>query len=153
MSMEICVLSNAQLDSISEWQKAIDAEGFSLQLADNEPLAQLKGFLPITLGEKQTGFECYHVDPHEMIDTYHDVQFGGEWKYAFIFVWIGDFSEMLAASMAGVAYARATEGIVFDPQAGQILTPVEASKIVQDMERNMPKLEAEMRKTEGNGQQ
>lgn len=135
MSMEICVLSDTRLDSVSEWQKALDAEGFAVRLSDDEPFAEISGFLPASLRDKQTGFECYHVDPREMIDTYDNVQFGREWKYALVFVWGGDFTEMQAAWMAATAYARATSGIVFDPQASQLLTASQAFEVVQDNER------------------
>lgn len=126
------------MDSVSEWQKAIDTEGFAVRLTDDEPFADVSGFLPVKLRDKQTGFECYHVDSREMIDTYDDVQFSREWKYALVFVWGGDFAEMQATWMAATAYARATSGIVFDPQASQLLTASQAFDVVQDNERALP---------------
>lgn len=44
MSVELYVFSDAALDSISDWQKAIDAEGFALRLSDDGPLAELNEF-------------------------------------------------------------------------------------------------------------
>ncbi|HEY1980930.1 MAG TPA: hypothetical protein VGH13_12670 [Xanthobacteraceae bacterium] len=139
MSMEICILSDTQLSSISEWQRAIDAEGFALRLSHDEPFTEINGFLPSILRDKKTGFECYHVDPRELVDTYDNVQFGREWKYALELVWGGDFIEMQAACMAATAYARATSGIVFDPQASRLLTPSQGVKVVQDNERVLPR--------------
>lgn len=147
MSMEMCVLSDARLNSISEWQKAIERERFPLVLSYDRPFMGLKGFLPSYLSGKRTGFECHHVEPRELIDTYEGIQFDREWKYALAFIWIGDFNEMQAAWMAATAYARATAGVVFDEEAGQILTPVQALKVVQDNERVLPQLEVEMRKS------
>jgi hypothetical protein len=143
MSMEVCVLSDEKLDSISDWQNAIDAERFPLQLSDGAPLDRIDGFLPANLRDNRTGFECYHVDPREMIDTYKNIQFGHEWKYALVFVWGGNFKEMQAAWMAATAYARATSGIVFDPQASRLLTAPQAFDVVQDNERVLPQLDAE----------
>lgn len=142
MSMEICILSDIQLKSISEWQQAVDLEGFPLRLCYEKPFAELRGFVPSILRDKQTGFECYHVDPRELIETYDDIQFGREWKYAIELVWGGNFAEMQAACMAAAAYARATSGIVFDPQASQLLTASQAVEMVQDNERVLPQLEA-----------
>lgn len=133
MSLEVCVFSDASLASMSDWQKAIDAEGFALRLSDDEPFAEVNGFLPASLSDKKTGFECYHVDPREMIDTYENIQFGRDWKYALVLVWGGDFAEMQAAWMAATAYARATSGLVFDPQASYLLTASQALEMVTTM--------------------
>lgn len=142
MSMEICVLSDTKLNSISEWQRAIDLEGFLLRLSQDIAFSELNGFLPSTLRDQDTGFEFFHVDPRELIETYDNVQFGREWTYAIELLWGGDFTEMQAACMAATAYARATSGIVFDPQASQLLTASQAFEMVQDNERVQPQLEA-----------
>lgn len=126
MSMQICVLSEAELDSISDWQRAIDVEGLILHLSGDLSLKEVSGYLPANLRDERTGFECYHVDAREMIETYDNVQFGRAWKYALVLVWGGNLTEMRAAWMAGAAYARATSGIVFDPQASRLFTPSEA---------------------------
>ncbi len=138
MSMEVCIFSDTQLNSLSEWQRAIAAEGFQLRLADEGPIKDIEGLLPSTLGDKQTGFECYNVDSKEMIDTYNRIEFGHEWKYALILVWGGDFVEMQSAWMAATAYARATSGIIFDPQASEFFSASDALKVVEDNERVLP---------------
>ena len=68
MSLEFSVLSDRRLSSTAEWQQAIDAEGFPLRLDPACTLAQAKGFFPTHLGDKPTGFDCYHDDAGEMID-------------------------------------------------------------------------------------
>jgi hypothetical protein len=138
MSMEICVLSDAQLNSMSEWQHVIDAEGFLLRLSSRRPFPELAGFLPSHLRDERTGFECHHVPAKEMIETYADIDFKHKWKYALVFVWGGNNRAMKAAWMAATAYARATAGIVFDPQAGQLFSAAEALEVVKDNERVMP---------------
>ena len=145
MSMQICVLSDTQLNSISEWQRAIDAQGFPLRLSNDELLAQVRGFLPAYLAEKRTGFECHHLKPSDVMSTYPGINFGHAWKYAIAFLWIGDFNEMQAAWMAATAYACATAGVVFDEQGGALLEPLQALQAVQDIQRDLPKLEAMMR--------
>jgi hypothetical protein len=150
MSIEICVLSKTRLEAISDWQQAINAELFPLRLSYGKSLRELDGFLPSYLQDQKTGFDCHHVEPHELFGTYPEVPFGHEWKYAIVFVWGGNFKEMRAAWMAATAYARATSGIIFDPQAGQLFTASQAFEIVQDNERVLPQLEAEMQKTRTN---
>jgi hypothetical protein len=141
--MEIFVLSDVTLEALANWQHAIGCEGFPLVLEGNEDLASVRGYLPARLEQRQTGFECYHIKPQELIDSCHGVQFGREWKYVLELVWGGDFTEMQAATMAGTAYARATGGVVFDPQTGQFLTASEAFAAVQEAPRILPRLETE----------
>jgi hypothetical protein len=143
MSIEICVLSDTRLESISDWQQAIDVETFPLRLSYGKPLIALDGFLPSYLQDQKTGFECHHIEPHEMFETYPNIQFGRKWTYAVVILWGGSFEEMQAAWMAATAYARATSGIVFDPQASQLFSAPQALEIVQDNERVRPQLEAE----------
>jgi hypothetical protein len=47
--------------------------------------------------------------------------------------------------MAATAYARATEGVVFDPEAGVVLEPAEAAARVREMERVLPSIQAALR--------
>jgi hypothetical protein len=75
MSMEIYVLSDVRLTSIADWQRAIDAEGFALTLSNARPFAELRHFLPIQMAGTQTGFECDHWDPRDILQGYSDVRF------------------------------------------------------------------------------
>jgi hypothetical protein len=136
MSMEISVLSDERLSSIIEWQRAIDAEGFPLRLVGSRTFADVKGYLPATLQDQKTGFECYHSNPRELFETYDSIHFGHDWKYVLSFAWGGNFAEMRAAWMAASAYARATSGVVFDEEAGDILTATEAAAVLQKMTGN-----------------
>jgi hypothetical protein len=47
--------------------------------------------------------------------------------------------------MAAAAYARATNGVVFDPEAHKILAPQEAAERVREMEKTLPAIEAALR--------
>ena len=70
MSMEIYVLSDRRLASLSDWQEAIEAEGFGLQLATGRSLDDLRGHLPAQLGDEHAGFECDHWDAGGLMETY-----------------------------------------------------------------------------------
>jgi hypothetical protein len=137
MSMEICVLSDKQLQSIAEWQGAINTESFPLRLSNQKAFTEINGFLPAWLREQRTGFECYHVEPSEIIDTYNEINFGHDWKYVLVFIWGGDSAQMQAAWMAATAYARVTEGIVFDNQAGELLSPTQSLQELRKIEREL----------------
>jgi hypothetical protein len=139
MAMELFVLSDRKLASIDEWQQAIDREGFPLRLSVETPLSDVNGFLPAALRGAQTGFECDHWDAGSLITYYADVDFGHNWNYALAFRWRGsDVDEMQAAWMAGAAYARATDGVVFDLESGQVMTPPAAAQVCSDIVRDLP---------------
>ena len=126
MAMEMFVLSDRELTSISEWQAAIDAEGYPLQLSPDVDFKTHSGFLPTHLRGKLTGFECDHFPADEFMREMSGVDFGRDWKYVLAFRWCGDFNEMRAALIAGSAYAKATHGVVFDDQERKVRNAVEA---------------------------
>jgi hypothetical protein len=62
------------------------------------------------------------------------------------FRWDGcDIFETPAACMAGAAYARATDGMLFDGEEGKINSPQQAVELARDVEKGLPKLEAGVR--------
>jgi len=134
MAMELWVLSDRQLNSIAEWQSAINGDGFPLRLSNVTSLKDLRGFLPAQLGEKPTGFECSHWPAHEFLRemrTMTDADLSHDWKYVLAFRWRGDFNELRAAWIAGAAYAHATEGVVFDDQEGKLRNAHEAREVAR----------------------
>jgi len=146
MSMEIYILSDRQLASVEAWQQAIDAEGFRLRLLDDRPIARLRGHLPARWKERPAGFECYHDDPYELTAGYPDIDFGHRWSYALALRWGADLNACQGANMAACAYARATDGVVFETEAGVIMNPDEAAAHVRETERLLPSVEAALQK-------
>jgi hypothetical protein len=145
MAMELFVLSDKQLNSMAEWQAAVDSEGYPLRFDESTPIAALKGFLPATLRGVETGFECSHWQAERFMPEISRVNFGHDWKYLLAFRWGGDFNQLQSAWMAAVAYAKATGGIIFNDEEGKIHTATEARDIVQEIERGMPTVEAILR--------
>jgi hypothetical protein len=139
MSIEMSVLSDRRLASTAEWQEAIDAEGFPLRLDPERALAEASGFFPAHFGEKLTGFECYHDDATEMMDDYPDIDFGRRWEHALGLRIIGDHDELRAAFMAATAYARATNGVVWDGESGEVMLPDRAAEVARQIDRDTPK--------------
>jgi hypothetical protein len=126
--MEIWVLSDRQLKSIAEWQTAIDAEDYPLQLSAEMAFEALRGFLPMQLRGERSGCECYHDPADELMRETPDVDFGHAWKFVLGFRWGGNFKEMQAAWMAATAYAAATDGIVIDDQELRIRSAEESRR-------------------------
>jgi hypothetical protein len=141
MSMQICVLTDSRLNSIVEWQQSIDAEGFPLRLSGSEPGRNLVA----QLRDEETSIEYGIYDFGKLKDTYRHVNFGRDWKYVIAFTWSSDFAEEIASWMAATAYARATDGIIFDEQEGKLFTPAESLEVTRDIERRRPELEAVLR--------
>ena len=140
--MELWVFSDERLSSIAEWQAAIDAKAYLLKLDEVTPFEKIKGFLPTHLRGELTGFECYHDDADKLIRNNSDLSFGHAWKYVLAFRWVGSkVNELRAAWMAGTAYARATDGIIFDDQEGKFRNATEARDVVRDVERDMPDID------------
>jgi hypothetical protein len=146
MAMELFVLSDKQLSTVAEWQAAIDGEGYPLRLDVKMPIEALKGFFPVQLRDKKTGFECGQWPADKFMREKSEVKFGHDWKYVLTFRWGGDLNQVQGAWMAAAAYAAATNGVVFDEEEGKIRTPSEAQEIVQGIERDMPKVEELLRR-------
>jgi hypothetical protein len=145
VAMELFVLSDKQLRSVAEWQAAIEAEGYPLQLDDKTPITALKGFLPAQLRAATTGFECGHWPADRFMREMSGVNFDHDWKHVLTFRWGGDLNQVQAAWMAAAAYATATDGVVFDEEEGKVRTAVDARAVVQEIECDMPKVEAILR--------
>jgi hypothetical protein len=146
--MEMHVFSDSRLNSTAEWQRAIDLQAHPLKFLPGAKLATAQGFFPATLAGKASGFECYHDDANKMIEHYGRSNFLKPWKYALGFRFRGDFTELQAAWIAAAAYARATNGIVFDGESGRSYTPPEAEGVISDIIRDLPAVEAALKKME-----
>jgi hypothetical protein len=135
MSIEVYVLSDKKLSEIADWQAAINAEGFDLVLDTSRPFEALHGYLPAHRGEKLAGFECDHWDPTDILNTYDDIEFGRRWSATLAFRFGGRFHELWGAYAAAAAYARATDGVVFDTEEGRVMTPDEAAEVARSSEQ------------------
>jgi hypothetical protein len=135
MSVELMVLSERRVASMPDWQQAIDMEGLSVTLAADASIEMLDGFLPVRSSDTQTGFECDHCEVEEILTLYPNVNFGRRWSYGLVFRWGGDLDACLAASISAAAYAKASGGVVFDPQEGSVTSFQEAFIQAKEMRR------------------
>jgi hypothetical protein len=138
MSIEIFVLSDKRLGTIDEWQQAIDAEGFDLRLDTSRPFEDLSGHLPAHKGAQHAGFECDHWEPGDVMEGYEHIDFGRCWTQALAFRFGGDFHALWGAYAGAAAYAKATDGVVFDSESGEVLPPEKATQVARDIERDLP---------------
>lgn len=161
MSMELWILSDKKLDSITQWQAAIDAEGYPLRLSAETPFEVLNGFLPSLLQGDLTGFECYHESTAEFVRGNPDIHLNHDWKCVLAIRWLGSKrNELLAAWIAAAAYAQATDGVIIDDQEEKIWNAAEAGDAARRMygapefhvksvvDKLMPSLERELSKAE-----
>jgi hypothetical protein len=139
MSIEIFVMSDRRLNSMAEWQRAIEQEGFDLRLDASRPFEALHGHLPAWRGSEPAGFECDHWDPVDLLDDddLADIDFGRRWTQTLAFRIGGDFLALWAALAAATAYARATGGVVFEGEGGEVLTPDKAADMTHAIERDL----------------
>jgi hypothetical protein len=161
MSMELWIFSNKQLDTINQWQVAIDRDGYPLRLSTEKPLEALNGFLPSSLRDELTGFECFHENAAEFLRGKPDLHFDYSWKYVLAIRWLGSKrNELLAAWIAAVAYACATDGVIVDDQEEAIRNAAEARDVVRRLyktpefdikpviDKLIPRLRSELPKAE-----
>lgn len=136
MAMEIFALSDQQLGSMAEWQRAIDAEGypFPVRLPADVAFADLSGFLPVDYDNAKSGFECDHWQPEDIYDNYPSAASGHRWKFALAFRFGYARGELECAWMAAAAYARATGGMVFDTEEAKLFDPDAAAQLVRKIE-------------------
>lgn len=139
MSMEVLVFSDRRLSSMGEWQRSIDSEHLGILLPTDASIDELRGYLPVHRNQKRTGFECHHYDAAEMMAFCQGVNFDHPWTQCLCFIWASDFDEALAAYMASAAYAKATEGIIYEPEDNVIMSPHEALALARRLEGELPK--------------
>lgn len=139
MSMSLWIFSDREVSSVAEWQAAIAAEGYPLQLSSDMIFEELSGFFPMHLRGELTGFECYREDAADVEQADLGVEIDHNWKFLLVFSWLGSKeNELLAAWMAATAYARATNGIIYDGEEGKLLTPAQAHDYVHKLEHPSP---------------
>jgi hypothetical protein len=147
MAMELNIFSDQQLKSIAEWQRTIDREGFALSLLKDADFSTLRGFLPVRLRDRPTGFECYHDDAASVMNSLGRSNFDRNWKFALGLRWAPDFAAVDSAWMGAIAYAAATDGVIFDYEEAKIFTPEQGRGLVRRFEREQPMLDAFLAKT------
>jgi hypothetical protein len=98
--------------------------------------------LPAAFERKASGFTCDHCNAGDLIEAMADVDFGRSWQYALAFGFSGDFRDGVSAFAAAAAYAKATDGVLFDGESGEVMPPQQALREARTMARDLPANEA-----------
>ncbi|KKB07473.1 hypothetical protein [Devosia chinhatensis] len=125
MSMEVYVFSDRRLDSMAEWQAALDDAGFNIRLDASRDFLDVAGFLPVTIDDRQSGFECDHFDAGKVLDELKAEGFPADrqWRWLLAFRFGGLRYECISALVSAALYMRATGGVLFDCEEGEYYGP------------------------------
>lgn len=139
MSMELYVISPKRLDTIQEWQKAVNEFQFPIRLSEDVDFEKTSGFLPVLLNGKLSGFECDHwtIDDIKESLSFHHIALDPILKHVLAFRWGGNFDELICATQASTAYALATGGLIFDPQEGEMLSNEKSLELAKNVEKEV----------------
>jgi hypothetical protein len=122
MSLSAYVLSPRALETVGEWQAAIDALGFKLTFEgeSDERIETLAGHLPVVWEGHEAGFECYPGDGDAVEDFLEDTEearSGGPWTQILEISYVGT-ATIAGVAIAGAVYAHATGGIFWEGEEG-----------------------------------
>ena len=131
-SFEANIFCDKRFGSVAEWQRQIDDLSFSVHIVSSRNLASSKGHLPATWQDREVGCEFGPIDRENVINTCDDVDLGGPWLHAFALYW-NLLPGFVGAWVCATAYAKAVNGIVFDPQESFVLWPDAAVRHAQSV--------------------
>ena len=137
MSLELYVISPRRLQSIQEWQDAVDKCGFPIKFQPDTDFSKVSGFLPLQLRDRLSGFECSHWPIDDILKTYEGIKIDSSFKHALAFRWGGNYDELISATQASAAYSVATEGLVFDCQEGDFISNEKSIEIARTIEEQV----------------
>lgn len=113
MSMESHVMFRGALPEWAALNAVLRELDFPVALTERDSLEGHRGFMPVTLWQRESGVEFDVFDDAELL-----AQFAGEIDPAFdrtaSFRWGGDEEEMVVGVCTAAALAKLTGGVVFD---------------------------------------
>lgn len=115
MSLELHVLL-ASLPDREGWQASIDAAGFELRLDPELVVESDTGFVPCTIGTKQSGFELWREESAELARSYLSLAgHAAARPHAITLRWGGDMLECACALAAAAGMAHGLGGVAYYP--------------------------------------
>ena len=132
MSIEIHVLFAGELPSKAALVQCFGDLAFPLEFHSAvEDLKHHKGFLPMTFRAERSGVEFDTWNDRESVEEIAgddiDPQFTGTANFRFG----GDEKELAVALCFAAALAKLVNGVVFDPQEGELQTVEQAIEIAR----------------------
>ncbi|MCJ2083029.1 hypothetical protein [Methylobacterium sp. J-090] len=141
MSLSAYVLSTRSLETIGEWQAAVDALGFKLTFEGqaDERIEDLFGHLPVVWQGHEAGFECLPGDEDAAQDFVEDeeaARLGGPWTQILEISYVG-LANIAGVAIAGAVYAHATGGIFWEGEEGVRVSAEEAVAYARRIETDI----------------
>src|SRR5258705_4507884 len=128
MSIEINVLFQGKLPDKKALSRAIAELGFPLTIKAGS-LERQRGFMPMRLRRDETGVEFDVFDESaDIAELVADIEsltgtdVDRRFERSANFRWGGDEDQMLAGLCAAAALAKLVDGVVFDGEAGNLLS-------------------------------
>lgn len=103
------------------------------------------GHLPTKLRGQDVWLEFDNWNPDELLRESPEIETDRNWKYLLAFRWDSNPYSGVAAYLTAAAYAKATEGAIFDCEEGKFISWQRAAEIANELEEYASTLEAELR--------
>ena len=96
-----------------QWQEAVNASGFDLQIYPDLQVFEHSGFMPCKLLGKDSGVETYYSPANEIFDDPAVIkELAGDRDYCISFRWGGSFREAACAMILSYALAGSFGAVV-----------------------------------------
>lgn len=138
MSIEINVLFQGKLPDKKALSRAMAELGFPLTIAAGS-LERQRGLMPMRLRREETGVEFDVFDGRAAVEERGGKDIDPAFERSANFRWGGDEDEMLAGLCAAAALAKLVNGMVFDAEAGKLLSVDDAIARAQEALRSVRK--------------
>lgn len=123
MSMEIHVLLHGRLPSKAALNRCFRELGFPLSFPRvTGSLEQQEGYLPMRLRGTESGAEFNCFDSRKRVEEIAGKRIDPNFTPGANFRWGASAEEGFVATCFAAALAKLTDGVVFDPQVGSVLT-------------------------------
>jgi hypothetical protein len=115
MSLTLTVfLSRELVPGKEEFERAIIALGFSVQIDTSYVPFRSSGFLPCVVGGRKSGFEISFEDSQAALEQLKQIKDAvGARDAAIVFRWGGDMAECASALIVSAALASAFDAVVY----------------------------------------
>lgn len=141
MSMEIYLLTNDDVPSMEEWQKAIDALAFDVRFLDKREFPNETRFKMECAGNP-VPMELTRFDLAYVREAYPDVIFPEHVLHVHVLRWGMSFAGSVGAYQVAAACLALAKGLMIDTEEAKLKAPDEAVKLAHRMAVEIPALEA-----------
>ncbi len=122
LSVEMVVFLRAErMLTAQQWQAAIRAHGFDLELDTGVDIGTLDGYLPCHYKGVECGFEYSKVRVADSAPQQDVLERVGDRDEAVSFITRADFRDLMASVIASAALCAATGGVLFDTEGDSFI--------------------------------